>query len=276
MAVSTAVRRIGASVVVVALIGAAVVVVRALQHRNAPPPSCAVSTSTQKVSPTVTYTLDIDQAANSTTIAVVGKRLGMPDHAVTVALAAALQESKLHNLPYGDRDSLGLFQQRPSQGWGTSTEILTPSYAAAAFYRELKKVDGWEHLPITDAAQKVQRSGAPTAYAQWEPEARTLAVALTGENPAALTCRFSLERSPERAPTPLPSLGIELGVASLDRTFATARGWTIASWLVAHAQQFRVTTVSFEGREWRAATGRWHAQNPGDARVRYSQQPAAT
>jgi len=277
MAVSTAVRRIGATIVVVALVGAVVVVVRALQHHNAPPPSCAVSTSTPAAAnSTVTYTLDIDQAANSTTIAVVGKRLGMPDHAVTVALAAALQESKLHNLPYGDRDSLGLFQQRPSQGWGTTTEILTPSYAAAAFYRELKKVDGWEKLPITDAAQKVQRSGAPTAYAQWEPEARTLAVALTGENPAGLTCRFSLGRSPERAPTPLPSLGIELGVSSLDRTFATARGWTIASWLVAHAQQFRVTTVSFEGREWRAATGRWHAKNPTDGRVRYSQQPAAT
>ena len=87
--------------------------------------------------PTTTYTLDIDQAANSTTIAAVGKRLGLPDHAVTVALAAALQESRLHNLPYGDRDSLGLFQQRPSQGWGTATEILTPSYAAAAFFRAL-------------------------------------------------------------------------------------------------------------------------------------------
>ena len=278
MAVSTAVRRIGATVVVVALIGAAVVVVRAFRHHNAPPPSCSVSTrpSTGANAESVAYTLDIDQAANSTTIAVVGKRLGMPDHAVTVALATALQESKLHNLPYGDRDSLGLFQQRPSQGWGTSTEILTPSYAAAAFYRELKKVDGWETLPVTDAAQKVQRSGAPTAYAQWEGEARTLAVALTGQNPAGLTCRFALVRSPELPPTPLPSLGIELGVSSLDRSFATARGWTIASWLVAHAEQFRVTTVSFSGREWRASTGRWRTKAPTDDRVRYAQQPAST
>jgi len=124
-----------------------------------------------------TYTLDIDQAANSTTIAAVGKRLGLPNHAVTVALAAALQESRLRNLPYGDRDSLGLFQQRPSQGWGTSAEILTPSYAAAAFFRELIRVNGWATLPITVAAQEVQRSGAPTAYAQWEPQARALAMA---------------------------------------------------------------------------------------------------
>src|ERR1700686_3648968 len=165
MAVPTAVRRIGAALVAVTLIAAAVIVTLSFRHRKSPPPSCEVTdvtgTSTQ------TYTFAIDQAQNSTTIAAVGKRLGLPDHAVTVALAAALQESKLHNLAYGDRDSLGLFQQRPSQGWGTASEILTPSYAAAAFFRALQRVPSWETLPITDAAQKVQLSGAPTAYAQW-------------------------------------------------------------------------------------------------------------
>jgi len=279
MAVSTAVRPVGAGVVAVAVLTAAAVVgVRVFRHQSSRPPSCVVSrTTTSSGSPeTISYTLDIDQAANSTTIAVVGKRLGMPDHAVTVALAAALQESKLHNLPYGDRDSLGLFQQRPSQGWGTTSEILTPSYAAAAFYRELKKVDGWETLPVTDAAQRVQRSGAPTAYIQWESEARTIATALTGENPAGLTCRFSLARSPEAPPSPVPSLGTELGVASLDRTFVTQQGWMIASWLVAHARQFRIETVSYGGREWRAATGRWHDTTPSEPRVRYSQQPVST
>lgn len=278
MAASTALRRTGIGIVVLALIAGTVVGVQVLRHRNAPAPACAVSSGSgaTAAAATVSYTLDIDQAANSATIAVVAKRLGLPDHAVTVALAAALQESKLHNLHYGDRDSLGLFQQRPSQGWGTSTEILTPSYAAAAFYRELKKVDGWQSLPVTDAAQKVQRSGAPTAYAQWESEARTIAVALTGENPGALTCRFSLARSTEPAPTPLPSLGIELGVASLDRAFSAPQGWTIASWLVAHAQQFRVDTVSFAGREWRASTGKWRDGAPADNHVRYTQQPATT
>src|SRR5262249_58499648 len=119
------------------------------------PPGCRVSLDG------ATFTMSPEQASHATTIAAVGKRLGMPDHAVSVALAAALQESKLYNLDYGDRDSLGLFQQRPSQGWGTPTQLTTPSYAANAFYKELEKVDSWETLAITDAAQRVQRSGAP-------------------------------------------------------------------------------------------------------------------
>ena len=76
------------------------------------------------------YKLDLEQAQHATTIAAVGKRLGLPDHAVTVALAAAFQESNLHNLAHGDRDSLGLFQQRPSQGWGTPSQVMDPNYAA--------------------------------------------------------------------------------------------------------------------------------------------------
>ena len=268
MAVTTAVRRIGAGGVAVTLLAAAVIVTLSIRRRNPPPPSCHVTTDTQ------TYTLDIDQASNSTTIAAVGKRLGLPDHAVTIALAAALQESRLRNLPYGDRDSLGLFQQRPSQGWGTSAEILTPSYAAAAFFRELTRVNGWATLPVTVAAQEVQRSAAPTAYAQWEPQARALAKALTGQTEAGLTCRFSLARSHDPAPPLVSSMGNELGVTSLDSSFAVPRGWTIATWLVGHAQQFRVTTVSFHGREWRASTGRWRATTPTDGRVRFLQQPA--
>jgi hypothetical protein len=270
MAVTTAVRRIGAGLVAVALIATAVTVILALRHRAAVVPSCQVlGTST-------TYTLDVDQAANATTIAAVGKRLGLPDHAVTIAFAAALQESKLRNLDYGDRDSLGLFQQRPSQGWGTPTEILTPSYAAAAFFRALVRIPSWSTLPITDAAQKVQISGAPTAYAQWESEARAIAVATTGETAAGLTCRFALERSRVPAPAVTSSMGNELGVATLDTTFTQPRGWTIASWLVGHAQQFRVTTVSFRGQQWRASTGRWHPATPSDDRVRFEQQPVET
>jgi hypothetical protein len=268
MAGSTAVRRIGAGLVAVALIAAAVTGVLWLRRTNPPPPSCRVSSAQ------TTYTLDLDQASGSTTIAAVGKRLGLPDHAVTVALAAALQESQLHNLPYGDRDSLGLFQQRPSQGWGTATEILTPSYAAAAFYRELTRVDGWETLPITVAAQKVQRSGAPTAYAQWEPEARALAIALTGETAAGLSCRFTLPRANEPARAVTADLANEAGVASLDATLTSPRGWTVATWLVGHAQTYRITNVSFRGREWRASTGRWRTATPNDARVRYQQQAA--
>ncbi len=270
MAVSTAVRRIGAGVVVIALVAGAAIAVIVLRHHSAAVTSCQVNAGG------TTYTIDVEQAANSATIAAVGKRLGLADHAVTIALATSLQESKLRNLPYGDRDSLGLFQQRPSQGWGTATEILTPSYSAAAFYRALIKVPSWSTLPITVAAQKVQLSGAPSAYAQWESEARTLAIAFTGEAAAGLTCRFPLPRSAVAAPIVMPGLANELGVSSLDGAFPSARGWTIASWLVGHAQQFRVTTVSYRGQEWRASTGRWRSTPVNDGRVRFEQQAATT
>ena len=105
--------------------------------------------------------LTTEQTANAATIAAVGKRLGVPNHAVTVALATAFQESGLRNLDYGDRDSLGLFQQRPSQGWGSAATIRTPRLAAATFYAHLLRVRGWATLPVTEAAQKVQHSGRP-------------------------------------------------------------------------------------------------------------------
>jgi hypothetical protein len=274
MAVTTAMRRIGAGVVAVTLLTAAVIVAFSFRHHKPPPASCSVSDGTGTTA--TKYTLDLDQAANSTTITAVGKRLGLPDHAVTIALATALQESRLHNLPYGDRDSLGLFQQRPSQGWGTATEILTPRFAAAAFYRELVRVNDWPTLPLTVAAQKVQRSGTPTAYAQWEPEARALAIALTGEKQAGLTCRFSLERSPDPAPAFATTLHNEMGASSLDQPFAARRGWTVASWLVAHAREYRVTNVSFGGQEWRASDGRWRLTAPADAHIRVRQQAPKT
>ncbi len=141
------------------------------ENKDAAPPGCHVSLENQ------TYTLSPEQTSHATTIAAVGKRMGMPDHAVSVALAAALQESKLQNLQYGDRDSLGLFQQRPSQGWGSESEVLTPHYAAGAFYRRLARIRGWESLPVTTAAQRVQRSGGadaptPSGNTRREPSRR--------------------------------------------------------------------------------------------------------
>ena len=271
MARTSTTRRVGAGAFAVALVAGSAVLVVSRRHHNPPAPSCAVTSPSGQS----TYTLEVDQAANSATIAAIGKKLGLPDHAVTVALAAALQESNLHNLDYGDRDSLGLFQQRPSQGWGTAGEILTPSYAAAAFFRELMKVDKWTQLPVTKAAQEVQRSGAPTAYAQWEDEARTLAIALTGESRERLTCRFSLVRSRTSAPPSFANaMRNELGVESLGAAFGPAKGWAVASWLVAHAQQYRITRVSFLGREWRASSGKWGAVKPADGTIRVRQDPA--
>ncbi len=209
------------------------------------------------------YGLDADQAANAATIAAVGKRLSMPDHAVTVALATALQESKLYNLPYGDLDSLGLFQQRPSQGWGTKDQILTPRYAATAFFTHLAKVSGWESLPVSDAAQAVQHSAAGDAYAQWEGEARVLAQALTGELPAAFACRSPGPAArPASAQVIAADLSADLGQPTLGAPLDLPRGWQVAGWLIAHSGQYGVTTVTFGGQRWSGHTGAWTAHPP--------------
>ncbi|MER6024568.1 heavy metal transporter [Streptomyces sp. NPDC001851] len=134
------------------------------------------------------YEFTPEQAVNAATIAAVGTGRGMPERAVTIALATALQESGLRNIEHGDRDSLGLFQQRPSQGWGTERQIMDPAYAAGIFYAHLAKVPDYADLPLTEAAQEVQRSGYPEAYAKHEPDAKLLAAALTGRAAATLTC----------------------------------------------------------------------------------------
>ncbi|WP_063798087.1 hypothetical protein, partial [Streptomyces sp. 150FB] len=135
-----------------------------------------------------TYEMSPEQAANAATISAVGTTRGMPERAVTIALATALQESALRNLNHGDRDSLGLFQQRPSKGWGTAAQIVDPVYSAGQFYDHLATVPGYSRLPLTVAAQRVQHSGFPQAYAKHEPDATLLAAALTGRAPAVLTC----------------------------------------------------------------------------------------
>ncbi|MFE1915253.1 heavy metal transporter [Streptomyces anandii] len=135
------------------------------------------------------YEFTPEQAVNAATIAAVGTGRNMPERAVTIALATALQESGLRNIRHGDRDSLGLFQQRPSQGWGTPKEIMDPAYAAGKFYEHLAKVPGYTRLPLTVAAQRVQRSGFPQAYAKHEPDAALLSAALTGRSAATLTCK---------------------------------------------------------------------------------------
>jgi hypothetical protein len=122
--------------------------------------------------------LSDEQIANAVTIAEVGVELEMSQRAVVVALATAMQESNLRNLDYGDRDSLGLFQQRPSQGWGSPEQVQDPVHAARSFYRTLRKVDGWQDMRVTDAAQRVQRSAFPEAYQKWAGDAELLTTAL--------------------------------------------------------------------------------------------------
>ena len=140
---------------------------------------------------------DSTQVGNAAIIITTGQRLGVPARGWVIAVATAMQESTLHN--YGnlgrrnDHDSLGLFQQRPSQGWGTPVQILNPTYAATSFYQRLLRVRGWQTLPLTRAAQAVQRSAFPTAYAKWEQPAATLVHALTGLTTAAVDCGTDID-----------------------------------------------------------------------------------
>ena len=109
---------------------------------------------------------DAEQISNVATILTVGDTKGVPPWGWVVAVATALQESGLRNLPGGDRDSIGLFQQRPSQGWGTPQQLADPAYQASAFFDKLLRVDGWPQMPLTEAAQNVQASAYPDAYAK--------------------------------------------------------------------------------------------------------------
>ncbi|WP_405852433.1 C40 family peptidase [Streptomyces sp. NBC_00090] len=119
-----------------------------------------------------------DQIPNARTIQATGVAMKVPARGQIVALATALQESGLRNLDYGDRDSLGLFQQRPSQGWGTAQQVRDPVHASTKFYESLLQVSGWQSMTVTQAAQAVQKSGFPDAYAKWEPLATALQKAI--------------------------------------------------------------------------------------------------
>ncbi|MFK0288468.1 C40 family peptidase [Streptomyces sp. NPDC090499] len=122
--------------------------------------------------------LPAEQIPNAATIVATGLSLDVPTKGQIIALATAMQESRLRNLNYGDRDSLGLFQQRPSQGWGTAQQIRDPTYASEQFYKHLLKVDGWQQMTVAQAAQAVQQSALPDAYAQWETLAAALQAAI--------------------------------------------------------------------------------------------------
>lgn len=126
-----------------------------------------------------------EQIPSAQTIVATGISLRVPKKGQIIALATAMQESRLRNLNSGDSDSLGLFQQRPSQGWGTADQIRDPVYASEQFYKHLLGVDGWQQLTVTQAAQKVQRSAYPDAYAKWEELATALQKAIAASFPDA-------------------------------------------------------------------------------------------
>ena len=199
---------------------------------------------------------DPSQTAYAATMVAVAEKRGLPARAGTIAIATAIQESKLRNLTYGDRDSVGLFQQRPSQGWGTEKQLLDPVYATNKFYDALVKIQGYEQMRITEIAQKVQRSAYPEAYADHEQEGRIMASALSGHSPGGLGCR--LDGANQGTPTALrDALAKELGVRATvsGRTLTVRAGsergaWTAGAYAVAKASQYGATTVRVGAKEW--------------------------
>jgi hypothetical protein len=128
------------------------------------------------------------QLQNVRTIVEVAQQMNLPPRAAVIAVATAQQESELINMRGGDLDSVGLFQQRPSMGWGSYGEVHDPEYAAKQFYDALIAIPGWQHLPLTVAAQKVQESAFGWAYARWEASAAQLVSQVTDLPTDQLNC----------------------------------------------------------------------------------------
>ncbi|WKX72422.1 hypothetical protein [Streptomyces sp. XD-27] len=274
---SSRARRLRAGIACAVLLALAGYLVAHLETGGSGPPRCVARTDGASVA------LDPEQGVNAATIAAVASARGLPERAVTIALATAMQESGLRNIRRGDRDSLGLFQQRPSQGWGSARQILDPVYSTGAFYDHLVRVPGYSRLPLTVAAQRVQRSGYPQAYAKHETDAAVLTDVLTGRTAGAFTCpgppddgkagdvarvraRLVREFGPEVLPDgagpagggehagggrdvvlPVPAVP-DAGGGNPDR-----RGWELAHWAVAHSDGLRIERVSYRGRVWSAA-----------------------
>lgn len=201
--------------------------------------------------------LDPEQAANAATITAVAVHRRLPQRASVIAIATAMQESKLRNLDYGDRDSLGLFQQRPSQGWGNPAQVRDPLYAAERFYDHLVKVPDWQTRPLTDVAQDVQRSGFPEAYAKHEDDATVVAEGFLGLRSGAVTCRLDPVDGPAHPQAIAEDLAAQIGVRPqvaddriLVRTNSENGARAVASWAVAHAQAREIQAVSVAGRTW--------------------------
>jgi len=248
-----------------------------------PAPGCQAGTGVAAIP------LATDQAGIAATIAGVAVRHRLPRRAVTIALAAALQESELQNLGYGDRDSVGVFQQRPSQGWGTTAELEDPVYATTKFFAALVRVPGYTKMPVDQAVQDVQHSADGSAYEQWVEVATLLAGYFTGASPRGVSCWYSPGGQPDLAGAlkqltetfgPQGTDGVLVGITT-DRSAKKMKvavvhvqrdggpmAWTVAGWLVAHAQQYGISQVRYAGYVWYAGHGSMGWQRvPGSSRT---------
>lgn len=214
------------------------------------------------------YHRTAEAAGNAALVAAVAARRDIPTYGSTIGVATAIQESGLRNLDYGDRDSLGLFQQRPSQGWGTEEEVTDRHHAARAFYWALLKVNGWEDMRVTDAAQAVQRSGFPEAYEDHAAEGAAWAAAIRGDSSfPAIDCDLGAASEPGTVKYLEKRLRADYGkgkyaVTVLGRNDrAVLAGVTaesgkevdlhaIANWAVASAEEMSFSSVRFGDQQW--------------------------
>jgi hypothetical protein len=258
--------RLAAALVVTLLCG---IIYLVLRPSRAPPAprftACAADVGGQELQ------LTPGQAGIAAVIAGVASRRALPARAVAIAYATALQESKLQNLRYGDLDSVGVFQQRPSQGWGTARQIEDPVYATERFFDALIEVPQYLSLPIDVAAQDVQHSADGSAYGQWAGLGTSLATAFTGADPHSVWCSYS----DPPATTSLAAAGRAMraafgltarrkgkGQAMIVSVGAVAQGWAVAAWLVTHGAQYGIDSVRYGGYQWLGFTGpsRWRAE----------------
>ena len=247
-------RRIVAGLVVVVLAVAVTAAVLGVRHLRTlvSGEQCLVTASGS------TFSWAPDQASNAAAITAIAVQRGMPPRAATIAIATAMQESKVRNVKFGDRDSLGLFQQRPSQGWGTAEQILDPEYSTNKFYDALAKVKGYQSMDIAQAAQKVQRSAAGDAYAQHEAQARVTASALSGQTHGGMVCALEDPGTPGDPAEVAALVEKDFGVSADEgkgtvtvRADSDDLAWAIGSWAVARADDTGATRVVVGDREWR-------------------------
>ena len=207
------------------------------------------------------YAVEPGQASVAASMVGVVINRDLPERAAVLALAAAMQESRLTNLPPGDgdRDSVGVLQQRPSQGWGTAAQLSDIRFATGKFLDALVKVDGWRTMPLADAIQKVQISVDGSYYARHEGEAQALSDALTGKTPGGITCTFEAPAQAAPVATVAAALVKDLPVDAPRAVESTVSvpgaSWATTAWCIANADRFGIESVAYSGREWTRAHG---------------------
>lgn len=208
--------------------------------------------------------LDTDKAAIASTLAGVVTTKGLPERAGFLLIMAAWQESGLRNLPYGDRDSVGVLQQRPSQGWGTVAQISDVHYAASKFLDELVKQPDWKTGDPAEVIDSVQRSADAGAYNRHRDEAQALAHVLLGKVYAGLRCEFdepTLVATPAKVVEQLQAdLPVKTPAVQARTISVPGAGWQTAIWFVANADRLGIDSVSYGAARWEREKQWYEAQ----------------